>query len=31
VALHGARRDLDVGIVNGERFAVMAAPVSTQS
>jgi diacylglycerol kinase (ATP) len=24
VALHGARRDLDVGVVNGERFAVMA-------
>jgi diacylglycerol kinase (ATP) len=24
VALHGARRDLDVGVVNGERFTVMA-------
>ena len=24
VALHGARRELDVGVVNGERFAVMA-------
>jgi YegS/Rv2252/BmrU family lipid kinase len=24
VALHGARRRLDVGVINGERFAVMA-------
>jgi len=24
VALHGARRSIDVGIINGERFAVMA-------
>ena len=24
VALHGARRDLDVGVINGERFTVMA-------
>ena len=24
VALHGSRRDLDVGVINGERFAVMA-------
>ena len=24
VALHGARQDLDVGVINGERFAVMA-------
>lgn len=24
VALHGARQDLDVGVVNGERFTVMA-------
>lgn len=24
VALHGGRRDLDVGVVNGERFTVMA-------
>jgi len=24
VALHGARRKLDVGVVNGERFAIMA-------
>ncbi|MGH8979134.1 MAG: diacylglycerol/lipid kinase family protein [Acidimicrobiia bacterium] len=24
IGLHGARRELDVGVVNGERFAVMA-------
>jgi diacylglycerol kinase (ATP) len=24
VALHGGRRDLDVGVINGERFTVMA-------
>lgn len=24
IALHGARRKLDVGVINGERFAVMA-------
>ena len=24
IGLHGARRKLDVGVMNGERFAVMA-------
>ena len=24
IALHGSRRDLDVGVINGERFTVMA-------